>query len=440
MKIRTTKETGAILVTALVVSAIMGVALASYLGIVRSQHRAVARSVAWNTALPVAEAGVEEALAHLNFESNRVISGWVLVGTNYVKSRTNTVAGTRYEVSISTNALRPIIVSKAYVTAPMSTNVIKRGVRVACTNRNTAIKGMLAKGKMMFSGDVIADSFDSTDATASTGGAYDPAKKKANGYIGTNGKAAKIIEASGSVQLYGSAATGPTGTIVAGGGAKIGDTAWQAGGTPGIQPGHSADDMNVYFPDVQVPFTGGFSVPTVLAGILASIGGTNYTYALGNGTYQMATLVMASSQKMMVNGNAILYVTGNVDLSGQSYIYIAPGASLNIYVGGATTSIGGNGVANPSGQAKSFQYFGLPNNTTINFSGNGTFAGVIYAPQANFTMSGGGSGPMNFVGASTTSTVTMSGSFNFHYDESLANSTDALYVASSWDEIAPTFN
>jgi len=125
---------------------------------VRSQHRAVARSVAWNTALPVAEAGVEEALAHLNFESNRVISGWVLVGTNYVKSRTNTAAGTRYEVSISTNALRPVIVAKAYVTAPMTTNVIKRGVRVACTNRNTAIKGMLAKGAPFGSSMIAAAS------------------------------------------------------------------------------------------------------------------------------------------------------------------------------------------------------------------------------------------------------------------------------------------
>ena len=39
MKIRTTKETGGILVVALVASAIMGAALASYLGVVRSQHR-----------------------------------------------------------------------------------------------------------------------------------------------------------------------------------------------------------------------------------------------------------------------------------------------------------------------------------------------------------------------------------------------------------------
>src|SRR5687768_11565188 len=170
MKIRTSKEAGTMLLAALVVSGIMGAALASYMGVVRSQHRSVARSLAWNTAIPVAEAGVEEAMAHLNYNTNRGASGWTLVGTNYVKSRTN--AAGRYVVTISTNHLRPVITSRAYVTAPLSTNVIERGVRVACTNRNVAIKGMLAKGKMTFSGDVIADSFDSTSTNASTGGAY----------------------------------------------------------------------------------------------------------------------------------------------------------------------------------------------------------------------------------------------------------------------------
>jgi hypothetical protein len=435
MKIRSTKEVGTILVTALVVSAIMGAALASYLGIVRSQHRSVARSMAWNTAIPIAEAGVEEALTQLNSNTNRGASGWTLVGgTNYVKSRM--IGGARYEVSISTNNLRPVITSKAYVTVPMSTNQIKRGVRVACTNRNTAIKGMLAKGKMTFGGNVITDSFDSTDSSASTGGRYDATKRRANGYLGTNGKTAGIIEVSGSVQLFGSVATGPTGTIAATGGAKIGDAAWQASASTGVQPGHSSDDMNVFFPDVERPFTGGFLIPSILPLLASLIDGTNYTYALGDGTHQMSSLVMASKQSMLIRGHAILYVTGDVDLSGQSYIYIAPGASLNLYVAG-NTSVAGNGVLNPSGQAKSFQYFGLPSNKTVSFTGNSTFVGVIYAPQADLVMSGGGSTVIDFVGASTTSTVTMSGSYNFHYDESLANNTDALYVASSWDEMPP---
>jgi hypothetical protein len=296
---------------------------------------------------------------------------------------------------------------------------------------------MLAKGTVKFGGDVNADSFDSTDTTASTSGKYDPAKKKANGYIGTNGKGAGVINAGGSVSIYGSAATGPTGTVTSNGGAKIGDAAWQAGGTPGIQPGHSTDDMNVFFPDVEAPFTGGFSVPSVLSGLLGLLGGTNYTYALGTGTYQMSTLNMGGSQAMLVNGDATLYVTGDVSLTGQSYIYIQPGASLKLYVAGQT-SIAGSGVINSTVQAKSFQYFGLPSNTSVKFSGNSTFVGVIYAPAADLTMSGGGSGIIDFVGASTTSTVTMSGGYNFHYDESLANTTDAFYIASSWDEMTPS--
>ena len=423
------------LVTALILCAIMGTALASYLGVVRAQHRSVARSLAWNSALPVAEAGIEEAMAHLNHDTNRAASGWTLVGTNYVKSRT--VWGVRYDMTISTNFLKPVITSKASVAAPMTTNLIKRGVRVACTNRNTAIKGMLAKGAIKFGGNVNADSFDSTDPTASTNGVYDVTKKRANGYIGTNGKGAGVINAGGSVSIYGSAATGPTGTVTSNGGATIGDAAWQASGSAGVQPGHSTDDMNVFFPDVEAPFTGGFSVPSVLSGLLSLLGGTNYTYALGTGTYQMSTLNMSSSQKMIVNGDATLYVTGDVSLSGQSYIYIQPGASLKLYVAGQT-SIAGGGVSNPSAQAKAFQYFGLPSNTSVKFSGNSTFAGVIYAPQADLTMSGSGSDPIDFVGASTTSTVTMSGGYNFHYDESLANTTDAFYIASSWDEMLPS--
>jgi hypothetical protein len=379
----------------------------------------------------VAEAGIEEGMAHLNFNTNRGASGWTLVGTNYTKNRT--VGDTRYEVSISTNFLRPVITSKGYVKAPMGTNWIGRGVRVACTNRNVAIKGMLAKGKITFGGNVVADSFDSTSTNASTGGAYDPAKKLDNGYIGSNGRTAGIIEAAGSVQLYGSVATGPTGTITTTGGATIGDTAFVTAAVPGIQAGHSADDMNVFFPDVERPFTSGYAIPLSL---IYLIGGTNYNYALGSGTYQMSSLVMASSMKMIVTGNAILYVTGDVNISGQAYIYIAPGASLQLYVGGVTTSIGGKGIANPSGQAKNFKYFGMPTNKNVSFTGNATLAAVIYAPHSDLTMSGGGSTVLDFVGATTTQTVTMGGKFNFHYDESLANTTDALYIAASWDEIA----
>ena len=141
---------------------------------------------------------------------------------------------------------------------------------------------------------------------------------------------------------------------------------------------------------------------------------------------------------IVTSTNAELYVTGNVSLSGQSYIYIAPGASLKLYVGGASTTLSGQGIANSTGQAKNFFYYGLPTNKTFNLSGNAAFIGVIYAPSAVFNMSGGGTDPTDFVGASITGTVSMSGHYKFHYDESLATYGPSKgYVVTSWNEMTP---
>jgi hypothetical protein len=123
-------------------------------------------------------------------------------------------------------------------------------------------------------------------------------------------------------------------------------------------------------------------------------------------------------------------------MAGQSLITLAPGASLKLYVGGSG-AIGGNGIVNP-GSALDFIYYGLPSNTSLSFSGNAAFTGVIYAPNAAFTMNGGGSSTYDFVGASITKTVTMNGHFNFHYDEALSKYGPSRgFVVTSWNEMSP---
>jgi hypothetical protein len=63
---------------------------------------------------------------------------------------------------------------------------------------------------------------------------------------------------------------------------------------------------------------------------------------------------------------------------------------------------------------------------------------VIYAPNANFTMNGGGNSAYDFVGASITKTVTMNGHFKFHYDEALAKYGPSRgFVLTSWNEMTP---
>src|SRR5262249_57887506 len=119
---------------------------------------------------------------------------------------------------------------------------------------------------------------------------------------------------------------------------------------------------------------------------------------LTSGNYQIANL---TGSVYVGQSNTVLYVTSSINIgsggggggnknAAPPQIHIAPGGSLTIYMAGATTTIAGNGVANDTQQAKNFQYYGLPGNTTINLTGNGAFFGTIYAPEADFNLKGSG--------------------------------------------------
>src|SRR6266581_7591710 len=69
MKLKMKKKNavaGSVLLVTLATCVILGVLMGSYLSMIKSQHFSVARGQAWNSALVVAEAGVEEAMAQLN--------------------------------------------------------------------------------------------------------------------------------------------------------------------------------------------------------------------------------------------------------------------------------------------------------------------------------------------------------------------------------------
>jgi hypothetical protein len=114
-----------------------------------------------------------------------------------------------------------------------------------------------------------------------------------------------------------------------------------------------------------------------------------------------------------------------------------------MYVAGANTSMGGQGVVNGNSTASSFGYWGLPSNTSISMSGNAAFTGTIYAPQALLTLGGGGSTIYDFVGAVITGSVRLNGHYHFHYDEALkefgpkGGYTVVSWEEASWEEVHP---
>src|SRR6185503_6685 len=80
---------GSALAVTMVICGILGLLMGSYLLMVQTQNHSVVRAQGWNSALVVAEAGVEEALAHLNsgLATNALaVNSWTAMPGGVVKT------------------------------------------------------------------------------------------------------------------------------------------------------------------------------------------------------------------------------------------------------------------------------------------------------------------------------------------------------------------
>src|SRR5439155_4740001 len=203
--------------------------------------------------------------------------------------------------------------------------------------------------------------FDSSDSNYSTNGIYDPAKRKDKAMALTNSKANGAIKMS-SAMIYGSATTGPGGSVTIAGG-TIGDAAWVAGQS-GLQPGHFENDANVQFDDVSAPFT----FASGLTPLDGTVDGTNYGFVVDGAVqqnYNLPSATVDDTHPMVVVGNTTLYIDGDLAVSGNGYIYLAPAATLKLYVGGSM-DLGGAGIINGTSRAMNLSIHGLNTCNLIN--------------------------------------------------------------------------
>jgi hypothetical protein len=438
-------RTGSVLMVTVFIGIVIGFVLISTLSLVNSQNQSVVRSQAWNNCIPVLEAGIEEAMAHLNNkkEASLAVNGWVQNGDTY--SRFRPLDESFYVVKIIlSNIVQPVIVCTGYVRAPLlfanpglaaagvdigGVQYIPRAVEVIARKEAVFVKGMVVLQGINMNGNGIGtDSFDSSDPNHSTPqGLYDPITAKDNGDVATTAGGNNIINV-GNADIKGRLRTGAGGSVTLGPGSTVGSLAWHAAGNSGIEPGWSTDDMNVYFPPVEAPFNGGAFSPTS-----GSVTGYTYKYLLTGGNYQISSLTVDSKEKIGISNATVLYVTGDVDVAGD--IDILPGGSLELYVGGSKTTLGGKGI-NATGHATNFVYYGLPSNKNLTLPSNGDFTGAIYAPNTDLVLSGGGAATMNFCGACITQSASVNGHYQFHYDEALRKFGPSKdYVIISWVEL-----
>ena len=415
------------LVVTIIFCALVGIVLVAYLSMLRSQHKFTHRSQVWNDCIPLCEAGVEEAMAHLNYSgtlNNFAINGWVLSGNCYRKELN--VAGGIVRVAIS-NDMPPSIFVNGLMRAPVSTNYLTRSVRLRTRMNHRFPYACLSKGTITMSGaNAYVDSYDSTDPLQSTLGKYDPLKRDDEATVATVSPVDGQISI-GNASVYGNVATGPGGDVSLSAG-SVGSILFNASpiNDGKIEGGHYADDVNVYIPDPTLPQ--GFS-GTPPAGNQI-INGTNYTYVLGNGDYYLSSLNL-SSGGVYVSGKARIHVNGQTSLSSTAHIMLAPGASLEYYASG-DINVSGRGWVNANGLPKNFNVYGLPGCNSLNYSGDAQFVGTVYAPNSDIKMSGSS----DAFGAMVGKSITFSGEMSFHYDESLkGDPRTARFIAASWQEL-----
>jgi len=439
------RRSGGVLIITLILASILGLTLGSYLYWVRTQNLLVTESQTWNSALALAEAGIEEGMAQIN----------ILSGTDYAANfqssaannfgslgatipgaygpKPNTLANGSYSVIIipPTNTsltLGPTIIATGYTQVPIVSRPIARTIQVTTSIKPLLNSTMVAISNVTLVGTKLTvDSYDSTDPNHSTNGLYNAATRLAGGDVASLFGVINFQNAT----IYGHLETGPNGSYSVNSG-TAGDLNWTG---PGVESGWWLQDFNMDVPDIQPPFTFGLSIPLPVSG-----NGTN-TYTLTNGSYYVnGDLTFGNNELLYISGNAALYVTGSFKMknNNQTFLQVAPGGSLKLYVGstaGPATTIALTQVNN-QGMADTLAVYGLPTTTSVSWNGNATFVGTVYAPEAAFSLGGGGNSTFDFSGAVTAYTISLNGHFNFHYDQKLKRlGPSSGFTVTSWREL-----
>lgn len=461
---RRSAERGSLLIVAMLLCAIIGISLVTYINVGRSALKTSNRSLYNNAAMNLAENGLEEAMYSINklvadSTYSFTTDGWTAVGSNDMRRKWTSASDSTLQFDQNaTGELRvyiynydgtaaPTIVARALVTVrgDNTTAAVEKWVRVQLRKTSKFANGLVAKQTINFNGSPQIDSWNSdpdnnsatapvvySAATKNDAGSVGSISVGVNavlvdnadiwGYVGTGGSAPSV-GATGTIGPFGT----PTGTTVA---------------------SHVTTDFSASFDNVSAPSTYSYT----------SVGSLSTSKTLpddfpaatlkADGKYYIECTNIGGSNKVFTiaaGKKVVLKVTdttGNcIDIKGGSGgINISSGASLEVYAAG-DINISGQGAMNGGttaatmGQPVNFQLYGTKTSGTqaISVKGNGVFSGVLYAPFGSVTLDGS----VQTFGSVVANDITLNGtSAQFHYDESLGNFGGSNpFRVTRWDEL-----
>lgn len=445
------------LLTTMIFIMILALSIGGYMTYVLQQVRLGSRSQAWNMAMAVSEAGIEEGCEHLNDDApNKLGSGdWQssASGVYFVKRNLNGTFASSYTVTITyTNPMLPSMTSVANVSPPAvarhfpffyaalpsgqpaPTATVGRGIQAILNKPPLFNAALAAKGNIVMNGNnITVDSFDSGIPGQNVNGQWSTSVSGDQGVVASDGGIANLVNV-GNANIYGSLYVGPNEGTNIGPKGFVGTHQWEKNGGKGIEPGHFFDNANFSFPDTSLPsdYT---SYLSPAAGTVSTINGvsvtpTNYANVLSDGKYLANSTLLSNT---IVTGAATLVMPNGFDINN---LIIAPGGSLLVYSGGSSFSMSSSAVQNQPGLAQNLIIYCTTNVTSIGLSGNDGINAVVVAPNANVTLSGGGNNAIDFSGSLMADTITLNGHWNFHYDVALTRvPSPGRYILASWKEI-----
>jgi hypothetical protein len=424
----TSGQTGSTLIITLATAGILGAVLGTYLTMASQENLKVKRSIGWNAALPLAEAGIEEACSHITWSPTNFdwrADGWLFDSNTFSYSKSRTLGDGYYKVGVSGWFGGVATITSVGYGAWTGSNYISRTVVVNVQTPTPVLPSGLIAFNIDFGGTFNADSFDSRTNLYSTNGRYDDKKRTANALVASR-PGSTGFNVAGTTDIRGYVATGIGGLVTVSGSGIVGDLAYNTKGT--IQPGHQTNTFATVYPAVTAPFG-----PT-LPGVKTPSSGTNasgqaFDYVLNGGAYYAPSL--GSATTMYVAADTTLFVAGGTDIP---VVYFNTNArpKLTLFFGGPNLNLP-NGIGKNltfNNAAPQFWLIVLPTCAQLKWTG-GSFSGVIYGP----TMPLVASGNAELQGAIVASSFSCTGTFDFHFDEATSASDAKKYQIIVWNEM-----
>jgi hypothetical protein len=409
------EEQGFVLIVAVIVTVFMLLVVAPFLFQLSNDSRLATKTCKSSTALSLAEAGIERTIWELNYGD---VTGWdgdsserTLTISDF-KTAAGAVVGD-IEISITDpEGDYPVVESNGRV-AYGGSQIQTRIVQVGLGGFSAFSFGAFGNDGIHIDRHITLDSYDSRN------GAYGGVNIGSEAHIGTNSTLSGGIWIDADSEIKGSVFSGydsdPDQVVTANASANI------YGGKRSL---NSACELPSVIAPMGLPYRGDYSLDDdSLDTINAS--GEYDSFSLG------------TNSTLTIEGDVILYITGDFYMDQNSVLEITADASLTIYLGEGDFEMDvGATMNNLSLDPSKLLVYGTGSfNGEIYMDQSTAFYGAIYAPQGNVRLDASS----GFYGAAVAKNVMIDVGTVIHYDKSLLGqeilpSMGAFYEVKSWQE------